>query len=112
MTNYDIKEIQNLNIPKEKIFFNELMKNHTTFKIGGPAECFVKIENIGQLKEILKYTNVNNIHTNIKQATKSMFYDCPEDILKDYFNFDEAKKPKEKLVIATILNKIERNNFY
>ena len=57
-------------------------------------------------------TNVNNIHTNIKQATKSMFYDCPEDILKDYFNFDEAKKPKEKLVIATILNKIERNNFY
>lgn len=65
MTNYDIKEIQNLNIPKEKIFFNELMKNHTTFKIGGPAECFVKIENIGQLKEILKYTNVNNIPLNL-----------------------------------------------
>lgn len=55
-------------------------------------------------------TNVNNIHGNIKQATRSMFYDCPEDILKDYFNFDEAKKPKEKLVITTILNKIERSN--
>ena len=57
-------------------------------------------------------TNVNNIHTNIKQATKSMYYDCPEDILKKYFNFDKVKKPKEKQVITTILNNIERSNFF
>ena len=39
-----------------------------------------------------------------------MYYDCPEEVLKKYFNFDIAKKPKEKLVISTILNKIERYN--
>ena len=49
----DIQEIQKI-IPKDKIFINEPMKNHTSLKIGGPAEYFIKIENEEQLKEIIK----------------------------------------------------------
>lgn len=51
----------NLKIAKERIFFNEPMKKHTTFKIGGPAECLIKIENIQELTEILEYSNANKI---------------------------------------------------
>lgn len=51
----------NLPIEEEKIFFNEPMKKHTTFKIGGPAECLIKIDNEESLKEILKFVNQNNL---------------------------------------------------
>lgn len=37
-------------IPKEKIFLNEPMKKHTSFKIGGPAEIFIKVSTIKELK--------------------------------------------------------------
>ena len=60
----NIKErIENskLTISKEKILFDEPMKKHSTFKIGGPAECLIKIENIQELKEILKWANENSI---------------------------------------------------
>ncbi len=53
--------IENLKIPKEKIFYNEPMKNHTTFKIGGPAQCLIKIDNIENLKEILELAKKNSI---------------------------------------------------
>ena len=52
---------KNLQIPKEKIQYNEPMKTHTTFKIGGPAECLVKIDQIEDLKKILKLSKQNNI---------------------------------------------------
>ena len=51
----------NLTIDKSKIFFDEPMKKHTTFKIGGPAECLIKINDINDLKQILKFANDNDI---------------------------------------------------
>lgn len=42
-----------LHISKEKISYEEPMKNHTSFKVGGPAEVFVKVENEEELQEIL-----------------------------------------------------------
>lgn len=60
----NIKErIENskLTISKEKILFDESMKKHSTFKIGGPAECFIKIDNIEDLNQILKFSKENNI---------------------------------------------------
>ena len=51
----------NLPIDKEKILFNEPMKRHTTFKTGGPAESFIKIDNINDLKEILQFSKKNEI---------------------------------------------------
>ncbi len=61
----DIIEKSNLNIEKEKILYKEPMKNHTTFKIGGPAECLIKIDNEEDLEEILKLANENKITINI-----------------------------------------------
>lgn len=55
----------NLNIAKERIFLNEPMKKHSTFKIGGPAECLIKVETILELKEILKFSNENQIKITI-----------------------------------------------
>lgn len=41
-------------VSKDKIFTNEPMSKHTSFKIGGPAEIFVKINNVEELKLIIK----------------------------------------------------------
>ena len=60
----NITEIQNL-IPKENIYVDELMSKHTSFKIGGPAECFIKIKTIEQLKDILKYAQKEKISLTI-----------------------------------------------
>lgn len=54
----ELEELVNnskLKIPKKNILWNEPMKKHTTFKIGGPAECFIKITKTEELKEILKF---------------------------------------------------------
>ena len=60
----NIKDIQNI-IPQENVYINEPMSKYTSFKIGGPAECLVKIKTLEQLKSILKYTNENNIKLTI-----------------------------------------------
>ena len=46
-----LKEI----VPAEKILFQEPMKLHTTFRIGGPADCLIYLENEDQLCRIQKY---------------------------------------------------------
>ena len=56
-----LKEI----ISEEKIKQNEPMKNHTSFKIGGPADFYIKIDSIEELKEILKFTKQNEIDITI-----------------------------------------------
>ena len=56
----NIDEINKI-ISNEKIFLNEPMKKYTSFKIGGPAECLIKIENEEELKNILKYAQERNI---------------------------------------------------
>lgn len=48
-----LEEIQKI-VSKDKIFTNEPMSRHTSFKIGGPAEIFVKINNVEELKLIIK----------------------------------------------------------
>lgn len=48
-------------ISKEKIRQNEPMKEHTSLKIGGPAEIFIKINSIDELKGILELCRLNDI---------------------------------------------------
>ena len=57
----EIIEKSKLSLQKDKILFDEPMKKYTTFKIGGPAECLIKIETIEELKEVLKLVKENNI---------------------------------------------------
>lgn len=48
-------------IDKQKIWCNEPMKNHTTFKIGGVADFLVKPETEKELKEIIDLCSIDNI---------------------------------------------------
>ena len=47
------------------ILKDEPMSKHTSFKTGGPADIFIKIDNEIELKEILEYAKQNNINLNI-----------------------------------------------
>ena len=49
----NIEEIEKI-ISKDRIYINEPMNKHTSFKIGGPAECWIKIQTTEELKVILK----------------------------------------------------------
>ena len=61
----ELIEKSNLQIDKEKILYNEPMSKHTTFKIGGPAESFVKIDNLNDLKEILLFSKENKVQITV-----------------------------------------------
>lgn len=52
-------------IDKEKIFVNEPMKKHTSFKIGGNADIFVKAQTLDDIKYIIEFTRNNNIPLSI-----------------------------------------------
>lgn len=42
-------------LPAENIHIKEPMSKHTTFRIGGEADCLLQIENVEQLKKIQAY---------------------------------------------------------
>lgn len=48
-------------LSENQIHLKEPMSKHTSFKIGGPADVFVKPKNIGELKNIISTANENNI---------------------------------------------------
>lgn len=61
-----IKEIiKKSNIKQEKIFFEEPMSKHTSFKIGGNAECYIIVETLKDLKEVLEIATRNQIHLTV-----------------------------------------------
>ena len=55
-----IKVISSI-VPEENISLNEQMSKHTTFHIGGEAECFVEVENVQQLISLQKYLQLIEI---------------------------------------------------
>lgn len=52
-------------ISKDRIYLNEPMSKHTSFKIGGPAECLVKVKSKEELKQILELSEKENIDLTI-----------------------------------------------
>lgn len=48
-------------VAQKNIYPNEPMKKHTSFKIGGNADYFVKIESISELKAVLALAKEKNI---------------------------------------------------
>lgn len=47
-------------IDKERILKNEPMSKHTTFKIGGPADLFIKVKTVEELKYVIEKVKDNN----------------------------------------------------
>ncbi len=56
-----IIEKANLGIPEDRILYGEPMGKYTSFKIGGPAECLIKIKSTEELKKVLELASKNNI---------------------------------------------------
>lgn len=52
------------------------------------------------------HKTINNIKCNITTATNSMYYNCDETRLINYFSLYSLDRPKPKLVIYTVLNKL------
>jgi UDP-N-acetylmuramate dehydrogenase len=48
-------------ISPQKISIDEPMKEHTTFKIGGNADVFLKLDSVEDIKNVLKYAKENSI---------------------------------------------------
>lgn len=61
MISQAVKEALQKFVPAENILYNEPLKRHTTFRVGGEADCLVKIENAGQLSGVLHYLSVVEI---------------------------------------------------
>lgn len=57
----EVKKILKEKLPLTNIKFEEPMKLHTSFKIGGRADVFITATNIDEIKEVLKISNENNI---------------------------------------------------
>jgi len=49
-----IFDILTKQIPKEQVYINEPMSKHTSFKVGGNADIFIKVKSIKELKYIIK----------------------------------------------------------
>lgn len=60
-----IKDFLTKEIPVEQVFIDELMKKHTSFKIGGTADIFVRVKTIKELKHVIKIAKKENIYLTI-----------------------------------------------
>lgn len=61
LANSQIYNLLKEKIDENQIKQNESMKNHTSFKIGGNAEYFIKAKNVDEVKFVLDICNTNNI---------------------------------------------------
>lgn len=127
MTNIDII-YQSLakELPKQNILLNEPMTNHTSFKIGGNADIFVKVYNLEELRYVLQISKESEIPifvlgngTNILVKDKGI----RGIVLKIDINYIEINKIEDKKVevcvgagvkliqLAKILQKEEISGF-
>ncbi len=88
-------ENANLHIPKDRIKYEEPMKNHISFKVGGPADIYIKIQSEEELLEIKQF------------ATK---YQIPMFILGNGSNVLVTDKGIRGIVIQIDIKKQEVRN--
>lgn len=48
-------------VPRDNIHLQEPMAGHTTFRIGGPADCFVQLEDEEQLRKVRRYLDLAGV---------------------------------------------------
>jgi UDP-N-acetylmuramate dehydrogenase len=65
MNKQDIFDNLNNFLNESEVFIDEPMKKHTTFKIGGLADIYIKAKTIEDIKKIVKFVKDNDIHLTI-----------------------------------------------
>ena len=53
-------------------------------------------------------TTVHNVKCNVNRATNMMYYNCDINKLKEYFYLEEDVRPKTKIIVNTIVNRVLR----
>ncbi len=54
---YQYEYLKNI-LPEERITTNEPMSRHTTFRVGGPADIFIRPAEIGELSSLIRYVHL------------------------------------------------------
>lgn len=60
-----IKDVLTKEISEENIIVDEPMKKHTSFKIGGTADIFIKVKNVQELQYIIEIATKENVSVTI-----------------------------------------------
>lgn len=99
-----------------KILYNEALKDHTNFGIGGPADVFVLPRTQKQLVDLLRFNNENNIETTvIGNGTNLLITDKGIRGCVIYLsdNYDEIKVVNNKITVTsgTSLSKCAKMSF-
>lgn len=103
-------------ISKDRVLLNEPMSKHTSFKIGGPADLFVKVNNIDELQSVLKFAKKNNINvTCIGNGTNILVKDKGIRGITIKLNFKEINVNMEEIeagsgVAIPVLAKVAYDN--
>lgn len=98
-------------IDEKRVFLNEYMKKHTTFKIGGPADIFVKVNNTEELKFLLKLAKEKNVQvTVIGNGSNVLVTDKGIRGIVVKLDFYEIEKDDETLKVGAgvLLSKLAR----
>lgn len=102
-----LKELQK-KLGRTQVLPNEPMSKHTSFKIGGPADYFVKAKSIEELKFVLELSNKNNIPlTIVGNGTNILVSDkgIRGIVLKPELNDFAIKRTKDraKMIVGSSL---------
>ena len=92
-------------IPSEQIYRNEPMSKHTTFKVGGNADIFVKTKNIKELTKILDLAKKNDVPITIMGNGSNILVrdkGIRGIVIKIEFENIEIKPIDDKNVIVTV----------
>lgn len=105
LDNIEIYEKLENKMKNSEIKTNEDMSKRTSFKVGGKADIFIKINDIQDLKYILDFTKKNNIPlTVIGNGSNVLVKDNGIRGITIYLNFDDIQIDEEKNgeVIVTV----------
>lgn len=128
MNKQKIANILTKEISQEQIFIDEPMSKHTSFKIGGMADIFVKVRNIKELKYVIEVAKKQDINltiigngsnilvkdngirgivvktelNNIKIELAILNKEKREEIVNEEIEFTDFNLPKIEDVIVTV----------
>ena len=88
-------------IDKERVYLNEPMKNHTTFRVGGPADIFVKVQTVEELQHAIQIAKKNNVPiTIIGNGSNVLVLDKGIRGIVIKLDFNEVIKEKNNIYIV------------
>ena len=55
MISQSVREALQKFVPSENILYKEPLKNHTTFRVGGEADCLIQVDSMERMPKLLSY---------------------------------------------------------